>query len=276
MEKDKPNACGQVQRSDYLPDGINDERYLKEDKEWPTLEDRLGQPRISKHYFIYEVLDWIKQKENPDDFFYLDAGCGHGNDLRDLRKTLNCRGHFLGIDLSRAEIMRGLEFYGQKYGQNAAEYIKLFGLGNLHNLHQIFTWDEKKENFSSPKSIRDNEVDLIYMEAVLQASGYGYNTYQEKKESAQLTLNELSRVCKAEGKFLGRTMVFTHAISKEQQFDVLREYGNWQFIPELGELRAMLKEAGFNNIKSIIHPHEKAATNLSRKDVVKVSFLAQK
>lgn len=272
----KQKACERVQESDYLPSGVTDERYLKEDKEWPTLEDRLGQPRILQHCYIPEVWDWIRQKGGPDDFCYLDAGCGHGNDLRSFRRLLDGRGYFLGVDLSRAEIMRGLEFYGQRDGENAAEYIKLFGLGNLHDLHKILTWDEKKRDFNYPKSIKDREIDLVYMEAVLQASGYGYGTYQEKKESAQLTLNELFRVCKTGGKFLGRTMAFTTAISKEQQFKVMREYDRWQFIPEIDELMIMFKEAGFGNIKSTIRPHEKAATDLSRKDIVKISFLAEK
>lgn len=164
MEKKQkqPDAHGQVQQPDCLPDGTADERYLREDKEWPTLENRLGQPRILQHYYISEVLDWIRRKESPDDFFYLDAGCGHGNDLRVLRRTLDDRGHFLGINLSRAEIIRGLEFYGQRDGENADEYIKFFGLGNLHNLHQIFVWDEEKEDFSCPKIIENGEVDLIY------------------------------------------------------------------------------------------------------------------
>lgn len=115
------------------------------------------------------------------------------------------------------------------------------------------------------------------MEAVLQASGYGHNTFQKKKESAQLTLNELSRVCKAgEGKFLGRAMAFAPTVSKEQQFSILREHGIWQFIPGLDELIVMFGEAGFNNTKSVVYPHEKAATDLSKKDVVKIFFLAGK
>lgn len=270
------NVRQQVQASSQLPDGLSDERYLRKDKEWPNLANRLGAPRILGHCFFSEVLSRIKQKGDFDNFHYLDAGCGHGNDLRAVKAALGGKGCYLGVDLSQAEIMHGLQFYNQRDGEDMRTSIKLFGLGNLHDLRHVCVWDEEAKNFSYPRSIEDGEIDLIHMEAVLQASGYGCKTYLEKKESAQQSLGELYRVCKVGGRFLGRTNVFSSAISKEQQFELLWKYDNWRFIPESDELLAMIQEAGFIVIKKNERPHEKATTNPKEKDVVRFSFLAEK
>jgi len=276
MKDSKKKSGNKVWTADHLPNGKT-EGYLKEHKEWPRLENRLGQPRIKQHYYTAEVLEWIKQtySDQPDNFSYLEAGCGHGNDLRELKKTLGGRGNFLGINLSRAEISRGLKFYRQEDREDSVEAIKMFGLGNLHNLHKILTWDEIKKSFSRPKNIGDEEFDLVYMEAVLHALGYGHGTYRSKKESAQHYLGELSRVCKTGGKFLGRITAFA-GISQSEQFTTLRTSDNWRFIPESDEFIAMLRKAGFDNIKRVIRPHEKSEVDLNKKNMIKISFLAEK
>ena len=265
-----------IQAIDNLPDGLSDPRYLKADREWPNLHNRLGQPRILDNCFFSKAIDRIKKKNDLDDFYYLDAGCGYGNDLRAVRQALDGRGNYLGVDLSRAGIMSGLDFYSQSGGEETITSVKYFALGNLHDLNQIYFWDEETMNFSCPGGIKDGAIDLVYMEAVLHASGYSHKTYQEKKESAQQVLAELFRVCKVGGQFLGRVNVFSSEISKEQQFELLRRYNDWRFIPESNELLAMLKEAGFIIIKKMIAPHEKMATDPRRKDVFKISFLARK
>lgn len=262
---------------DWLPDGTDDKKHiLKEDTEWHGLERRLGQPRILKHIYFPEVLDWIQQKykNNPDDFSYFEAGCGHGNDLRAIRKELDGRGHFLGVDISRAEIMHGLEFYQQQ--ENTEESRKLFAQGDLRNLKHINIWDNEKGDFSQSAEIKDKEFDYIYMEAVLHGLGHSKKTYQEKRENAQKMLNELARICKKGGKFLGRASVFGPGITKEQQFDLMRKTNNWRFIPEAKELEEMLKQAEFTNIKITLNPHERAETDPNKKNIQRFSFLAEK
>jgi len=261
--------------SDSLPDGSGEEGYLKENQEWPTLRHRLGQPRILKHYHFPEVLTWMNKKGRSNDFSYFDAGCGHGNDLRVMKKLLG-RGNFFGVDLSRATINRGLEFYRQRDGEDTNEAKSMFGVGNLHDLSQVKIWDDDQQDFAWPDSLKDEEFDLIYMEAVLQASGYGYKTYGEKRESAQQTLAEIYRVCKPGGKFMGRTMAFMPTVSQKERFATLRDHGSWQFIPELNELIALLKESGFKNLRTMAEMHEKAAEDPRRKDVIKLSFLGEK
>lgn len=265
-----------VQMSDRLPSGEDKDQYLNKDQEWPSLENRLGQPRITKHHFFSEVFDWIKQKENLSGFSYLEVGCGHGNDLRIMRKVLGTVDNFLGIDLSKAEIIHGLNFYSKRDGEDTAEAIKMFGVGDLHDLSLVNVWDEGSQDFSRPRIITDEEFDLIYMEAVLHASGYGYGTYSEKKASAFKTLKELARVCKPKGKFLGRISGFDSSISKEEQFKILRENNKWHFFPELDEFMTMLRRAGFENIQRVIRPHEDTASNFSKKHRIRISFLAEK
>jgi len=262
---------------DWLPDGTDQELYLKKDKEWPNLEKRLGQPRILKNSYFPEVLDWVqkKYKDNPDDFSYFEAGCGHGNDLRAIRKELNGQGRFLGVDMSRAEIMRGLEFYQQRENEDTEEAEKLFARGDLRDLKNINIWDKEKGDFSQPTEIKDNEFDLVYLEAILHGFGYGKKTYQEKKESAQQLLNELFRIRKAGGKFFGRASAFGPTIKKEEQLELLRKTNNWRFIPEVEELEEMLKQAGFKNIKKTLSPHEKADKDPAKKDILRFSFLAE-
>jgi len=262
---------------DWLPDGLDEKDYLKEDKEWPGLEKRLGNPRILKHIYWPEVLAWIQKefKDNPDDFSYFEAGCGHGNDLRAIRKELEERGHFLGVDMSTAEIMRGMEFRREQ--EDTKESKKLFAQGDLRDLKHINIWDEVKENFSKPAEIKDGEFDVVYTEAVLHGLGYGKNTYKEKKESAQQFLNELYRVCKVEGKLFGRANVFDQIITKEQQFELMRRINDWRFIPEAKELEEMLKQAGFKNIKITLEIREdKEKDDLRRKNNLRFSFLGEK
>lgn len=263
-------------RSDFLPSGENDSPHLKKDKEWPNLSSRLGSPRIMNHHFFPEIFDWVKQKEDLSNFSYFEAGCGHGNDLRIMKKVLGSASNFLGVDLSKEEIMRGLDFYAKRDGEKTDEAIKMFGLGDLHDLSLVNIWEDKDQDFSCYRIINDEEFYLVYLEAVLQAAGYGYSTYEEKKNSALKILKELSRVCKTEGKFFGRITGFSSIISKEQQFAILREDNRWHFVPELDEFMAMLRLAGFDNIQRVVRPHEDADTVSNKKHYIRISFLAEK
>jgi SAM-dependent methyltransferase len=275
-DKDRLDAQDQIRATDQLPEGEPDEGYLKEDREWPRLENRLGQSRILIHRYFTEVLGWIKQKDNPDNFSYFEAGCGHGNDLRAIRKELEKRGRFLGVDLSRAEIMHGLNFYKQRDNEDSETAKKLFAVGNLGNLRHLNAWDQGNKKFSQKLSIDDGEFDLIYIEAVLHSFGYGYKTYREKKAAAQQFFNELARICKSGGKFFGRAIVFASFMTEEQRFKILRQYGRWHFYPTANEFKSMLEEAGFKNIKTILNPHEKAQTDPSKKNMFLSSFLAER
>jgi len=272
QKKDKPNH--NINTMPILPDGKNDLRYLNENEEWPNLVNRLGKPRITGHHFYLEVLDWIRQKNNPDSFSYLDAGCGHGNDLRALRAELGGHGKFIGVDISKAEIMRGLDYYREQ--EKFEEAVQMFCLGSLKNLESVKVWDGQKKDFAKIGMITNETVDLVYMEAVLQASGYGHKAYAEKRESALQTLRELARVCKKRGKFIGRVSAFIPGVSKEKQFEILNTTGRWHFIPDADELIMLLRVAGFDNIQRSIRPHEDADKDLGKKDTVKVSFLAEK
>ncbi|MDZ7798248.1 MAG: class I SAM-dependent methyltransferase [Patescibacteria group bacterium] len=258
---------------DWLPGGTEQEQYLKEHKEWRGLEKRLGQPRILNNVYFPEILAWIQEefKDNPDAFSYFEAGCGHGNDFRTIRKELKARGRYLGVDMSKAEIIHGMKFY-----KDAEEARKLFAQGDLRNLRHVNIWDRGKRDFSQPVEIKDGEFDLIYMEAVLHGLGYSKKTFQEKKESAQQMLNELYRICKAGGKFFGRASIFGSTITKEKQFELLRKTNNWRFIPEAEEFKEILKKAGFTNIKGALTPHEKAKEDPNKKDILRFSFLAEK
>lgn len=259
-----------------LPDGMDQKDYVRKEKEWPGLERRLGQPRILQHVYFKKILDWIQQehKDSLDDFSYFEAGCGHGNDLRVVKDILNGRGHFLGVDMSTAEIIHGIEFYQKERREDPEESRKLFAQGNLCNLEHINTWNEEKNDFSRPAKIQDGKIDLIYMEAVLHGLGYGKRTYQEKKDTAQKMFNELSRVCKVEGRFFGRASTFGPDIAKEQQFELLRKTNNWRFIPEAKEFEEMLKQAGFGNIEITLIKHEKAEEDPNKENIFKASFLA--
>ena len=236
---------------DWLPDGTDAVYYLKEDKEWLGLEKRIGQPRILKNVYFQEVFDWVHKKYegDPDSFSYFEAGCGHGNDLRAIKKKLGGKGRFLGVDISKAEIMHGMEYYQQQERENTEESRELFAQGDLRDLNHINIWDEGKGDFSQQTKIQDNEFGLVYMEAVLHGLGYGKKTYQDKKESAQQMLDELYRICKVGGRFFGRASVFGSNITKEQQFKFVRQTNEWRFIPEVQELEEMLKQAGFKDIK---------------------------
>ena len=266
-EKEKP--------ADWLPVGT-DNQYVQRDREWPTLEKRLGQPRILNNVYFPEVLDWINKKygSNSDDFSYFEAGCGHGNDLRAIRNKLKGKGLFLGVDMSEAEINRGLDFYKQQ--ETLQEGRKLFAQGDLRDLSKVNIWSDENGDFSKSVEIKNGEFDLVYFEAVLHGLGYGGKTYQEKKELAQRMFNELFRICKVGGKIFGRANAFTPDLTQEQRFEFLRKINEWHFSPDPNELKDMLKKAGFENIKTDIKPHEKSEEDAKRKDFLKVSFLAEK
>ena len=267
---------GEEKPKDWLPDGTEQEQYLKEDKEWRGLEKRLGEPRILKNVYYPEVMDWIQRefKGNPDDFSYFEAGCGHGNDLRAMRKELDGRGRFLGVDMSKAEIMRGLEFYRPQDDPEAAR--SLFAQGDLRDLRHIFVWDKGQGDFSQQTEIKDDECDVVYMEAVLHGLGYGKKTFQEKKESARQMLTELHRICRPGGRFFGRANAFGPTITKEQQLELLRRTNNWRFFPEAEEFEEMLRQTGFTNIQKTLRQREKADKDPNKKDILRFSFLADK
>jgi len=259
-----------------LPDGREDNRYLKVDQEWPTLHTRLGMPRILEHYYIKDVIEYFERKKNSSDFSFLDAGCGHGNDLRAFRKLLAGEGRYLGLDISRAEILHGLDFYQENNQEDTKEATKLFGLANLQDLNQVFLWDNEHQSFSFNRGLLDGEFDIVYTEAVLHAFGYGHQSYVEKKASAQRALNEFFRVCKPGGIYFGRTTVFKSSISKENQWCCLIDEADWRFIPGAEELLEMIRQAGFSGIKNMLQPHPKAKIRLSRTDMLTISFLARK
>lgn len=263
---------------DWLPDGTDSQEYLKEDQEWSGLVRRIGKPRILTHVYFSEVIDWVHRKfeRNPDNFSYFEAGCGHGNDLRAIRNILTKHGRFLGVDISKAEIIQGLDFYRRQASEDTDEARKLFGVGNLQNLKQVKIWDEEKGDFSLPLAIEDAEFDLVYLEAVLQGSGYGVGTYQKKKATAQKILSELCRICRPEGRFFGRVKAFGPDVDREKQFALLRETNNWRFIPKEGEFLEMLKQAGFNIIKSASLPHERGESDPAKKNILRTSFLVKK
>lgn len=262
---------------DWLPDGTGDEKHrLTKDTEWHDLENRLGQPRILKNIYFQEVFNWIREKfkNNPEDFSYFEAGCGHGNDLRAIKKELGGKGRFFGVDMSEAELEHGLEFYRNQ--ESTKESRKLFAQGDLRNLRNINIWNDKKDGFSQPTEIKDSEFDLIYMEAVLHGLGHGKKTYHEKKEAAQQMFNELYRICKDGGKIFGRANVFDPTITKKQQLQLFRKLNNWRFTSEIEELEEMLTQAGFTIIEKTLTPHEKANINPDKKNILRMSFLAQK
>lgn len=274
MQKRQGTNVNNISNLPILPDGKDDTRYLNENEEWPNLVNRLGEPRILNHQFYSETMEWIKQKNNPDLFSFLDAGCGHGNDLRALRTELGGRGNFFGVDISKAEIMHGLDFYREQ--EEFEEAVKMFGLGSLNNPQSIRVWDNREQDFSKQGIITNEAVDLIHMEAVLQAAGYGEKVYAEKKEKAFQVLRELARVCKKGGKFLGRVSAFSAEISREKQFEILQSNNCWHFVPGTDEFVMMLRLVGFDKIQRVFRPHEDAATDSSKRGRIKISFLAEK
>ncbi len=277
METVQPPCDEEVAKpEDWLPDGTEKEHYLKPDKEWPGIEKRLGEPRILKHLYLPGVLDWIqnKYKDHPDDFSYFEAGCGHGNDLRAMRERLDKRGHFLGVDMSKAEIMHGLQFYG--LNEDTAETRKLFAQGDLRQLKSISVWNEQEGDYSEPMELQDGQFDLVYMEAVLHGLGYGKKTYREKKEAARLMLQECHRICTSGGKFLGRASVFDDTFPTSQRFDLLRETNNWRFYPGANELEEMFAQAGFTNMEITLKASDNPDKAPHREHLLRFSFLAEK
>jgi len=264
--------------ADHLPDGLSQTQYMQFDQEWPDLEKHLGQPRIISHVYYQKVMDWIgaKYQGNPDEFAFLDAGCGHGNDLRAIRRELNYRGRFLGVDLSLVEIIHGLGFYEHQDNDETEAARKLFALGNLRDLRFVKTWYDLRRSFSRPLKLNQGEFDAVYMEDVLQAAGHGSQSYRRKKIAAQQYLDSLFRICRAGGRFFGRVTVFNARFAGETEFNALRRYHNWRFIPGLTEFLRMMKKAGFNNIDTTAHVTDKMAKNPRKRGLVKVSFLAQK
>lgn len=240
---------------DRLPDGADQVKYMNANYEWPGLVDHLGEPRIFAHPYFREAMAWrtLEFIDREDSFSFLDAGCGHGNDLRALRTRLGAKGRFLGVDMSIATLQAGLDFYEMHENENRQEAQKLFAVGNLRDLRQVYTLNDMS---LKPLKLEDPSFDLVYFEAMLQASGHGYGTYRQKKEAAQKTLNELARVTKPGGKLLGRVTVFLSYLSKEERFQILREESNWRFIPNGEELFIMLEEAGFESPKGHISDPE--------------------
>ncbi|MBU0612412.1 class I SAM-dependent methyltransferase [Patescibacteria group bacterium] len=268
---------GDVEKpKDWLPDGTEQTDYLKKEKEWVGLDRRLGNPRILDHPYFWEVIDWVQKEhgDNPDELSYFEAGVGHGNDFRAIRNKLDGKGRFLGVDMSEAEIFRGLDFYQEQ--EDTGEARKQFAQGDLTDLRHVNVWNAEQEDYSEPAEIEDGEFDLAYMEAVLHGLGYGRGTYQEKKEAAQQVLNELNRICKEGAKFFGRTSTFDESLTKEQQMELLRDTDNWRFVPGFQEFEEMLKEAGFKDIKVKLAPHPRAETDPNKKNILKLSFLAHK
>lgn len=259
--------------ADWLPSGIEQTEFLKKDREWQGIEDRIGQPRITQNVYYPEVIQWIQATyhDNPDLFSYFEAGCGHGNDLRAIRRELGARGHFLGVDMSQAEILHGLEHY-----HDAADTRELFAQGDLRDLRQINVWNPTTHDYSQPRQLRDGEFDLIYFEAVLHGLGYGQKTYHDKKAAAQQMLSELSRLCKPGGTFFGRANAFGPGLTHEQQLQLMRSLNDWRFIPPADELETMLRDAGFTNLKTSATIHEKASEEQKRENVVRFSFMAKR
>ncbi len=269
---------GQEKPADWLPDGSEQTAYIKRSQEWPNLEKRLGQPRILDHVYCQEIISWIKEKfkDQPQAFSFFEACSGHGNDLRAFRNKLGQIGRFLGIDISQAEIERGLKFYHERDGEVPEEAAKLFAQGDLLDLKHLNAWDEEKKDFSRPLEIKDEEFDLAYMEANLHAFGYGKKTFQEKRQTGQLYFNEICRILKPGGKLFGRANTFNSTLPKDEQLEQLRQTNEWRFFPDDKELLAMIKQAGFTKIKTLIAKHEKANIKPTRKDFLNISFLAEK
>jgi SAM-dependent methyltransferase len=266
--------------ADWLPSGEDKPDYVQVDKQWPNLEKRLGKPRILDNIYFQKVMQWVdeKYKNNPEDFSYFEAGCGHGNDLRAIKKAITNKlgegGKFLGVDMSGKEIMDGRAHYADQ--ENPEEAKRLFAQGDLRDLKHINAWDDENEDFSKPTEIKDNEFDVVYFEAILHGLGYGQKTYEEKKASAQKMLDELFRICKIDGQFFGRASVFDGSTSKEEQLKLMRQTDNWRFIPEADELEEMLKQAGFKDIEITRQPHEKREKDINKKNIERFSFLAKK
>lgn len=295
MKESKKQIYHHIEKpKDWLPDGTTGEEshYVSVDNEWTSLEKRIGLQRIKEHPNFMEIIAWVKNKykENPEDFYFFEAGCGHGNDFRAMKEEIERElkinineEHFLGVDISGKEIKRGLEYYKEKKDENTEQARKLFAQGNLCDLNHINKWDNEKEDFSQEMSIKDKQFDLLYMEAVLHGLGHGKKTYQEKKEAAQLLFNELYRICKEGGRFFGRVNTFdSDVISKDEQFTLMREADNWRFIPGKEEFEEMLQKAGFKLQKKDLKSNEikhYAATdqnNQVKQNVLKYSFLAEK
>ncbi|MFA5023980.1 MAG: class I SAM-dependent methyltransferase [Patescibacteria group bacterium] len=261
---------------DWLPDGTEASAYVNSDDEWPRLIDRLGNPRIVEHHFLAKILSWIQETygNEPSGLSYLEVGCGHGNDLRAIKEKLRA-GRFLGVDISMPEILRGLDYYGKEKNESRNAAVRLFAQGDIRNLKDLRFWNELTTNFSRPGGIKDREFNLLYLEAVLHGLGHKAKTYTEKKASAQRLLDELFRVCSPGGKFFGRANCFS-GINPLARLDVLRQYNNWQFIADTEELKQMFQRAGFRLLEIYQVPHKKALTDPAKKDMVEVSFWAEK
>jgi len=269
---------------DSLPSGEDQKNYLNQTREWERLDNRLGEPRVEEHnIYLKEIIAWVaeKYKNNPEGFAFFEAGCGHGNDFRVLKKKLQEiigeQGRFLGVDFSEAEIERGLEFYHEKKQENTTEARNSFAQGDLRNLKEVKTFNPETNDFSKSEKLADNSFDLIYMEAVLHGLGHGEGTYEGKKNAAQKALNELFRICKSGGRFFGRANAFDEkAISKEEQFELLRANNDWRFTSEVEELKEMLTQAGFRIIETSIIPHPGSEKDPSKKNRLKFTFMVEK
>jgi len=263
--------------TDWLPDGTDQNIYVQPDKEWPSLINRLGKNRITKHPYYGEIINDIRREVvNLDNFAFFEAGCGHGNDLRVVRNEFGARGNFLGVDISWAEITHGLVYYQETENEDIIEARQLFAQGDLRNLHRVNLWDNNENSFSFPFDILDNSFHLVYMTSILHGLGYGEGSYQGKKEAAQQMLNELGRICLKGGRFFGKANVFNPSVSLNDRLALLRQSHNWHFIPGRDELEEMIEKAGFKDLQIELSPHEKAVTHPDKKDLLKFNFVAKK
>lgn len=269
-------------QSNSLPNGHGQVGYLERHGHWPGLERRMGlEKKILKNPYLPQILAWVQKEfcKDPRGISYFEAGCGYGNDIRAFMGVLGEmaeRSRFLGVDMSEAEIKRGLEYYHREAGEDLTKGRELFAQGDMRDLKNLNTWNDEAGDFSKPLEIEDGEFDLIFFETMLHGLGHGFGTYHEKMESSQKMLDELFRICKSGGRIFGQASTFDTDISRKQQFDVLRRTKDWRFIPKTEELWEMFKKAGFKNIRMSLVPHERGVTEPDKKYIRRSYFSAEK
>jgi len=260
---------------DELPSGLHQEKYPSENL---AAQHELGRPQLAEHYAYQEIINWAKDqcRKNPGAFSFLDAGCRYGDNLRAFRKQLAQPGHFLGVDSRDEAVKRGLVYYRIRDNDDAAAASQSFALGDLSHLKQIEVWQDEKTGFSQTRQLADNEFDLVYLESMLQLTGYGLHAYGIKKAAAQQVLNEMFRVCKPGAKIFGRVICFAYSLAPEERLDILRSEKDWRFIPGIAEFADMLKDAGFKDIDASSSPYPPAAAYIDpgKKNLVQLSFVA--
>lgn len=226
--------------------------FLERHNEWPGLENRLGAPRIDRHIYFPEFKRIVESHElSPDEMSFLEAGVGHGNDIRVVKQLLDQNGYkdsrILGIDYSEAEIKTGLNYYRDNQQSNV-----LFAQGDLRDLHHINKWGNEARSYCQEGAIKDGEFRFIYLEAILHAMGIVSNKYEDKKQAAQDVLKELHRVCMKGGIFFGRL----NAYENGRRVELVNKFDEWRFIPEIDELNQIMQEVGFNIIQEQIKPRK--------------------